>query len=427
MTVTEASPRFGIDPMRWPDITSVPHSPVRAAVARNLFRGAVRKLPLRVIEPAALVRRRDERVPVMRLVRPEAFFARVGDSGTIGFGEAYMAGDWVHRRPAGRPHRLRGADAGPHPAGPAAAARRRPAPAAPRRRTTTRSTARGRTSTATTTCRTTCSQLFLDETTTYSSAIFDGDPAGSSDTLTEAQQRKIDRLLYVAGVRSGTRLLEIGTGWGALAIRAAERGGARHHVDHLDRAGRVPASARIAAAGFADRVDLQLRDYREALGSLRRGGERRDDRGGRRQPLARRVLRHRRPRAAPPGGRFGLQAILQHDWTVRWRRRTPTPGSGSTSSPAATCVRSRRSSGHWPRTRRPARRRPGCGSGGTTPRRCTAGGRSSSPASDQGRGAGVRRDVPPHVVALPRLLRGRLPYRLSRRRPVHHRQNAAGG
>ena len=59
----------------------------------------------------------------------------------------------------------------------------------------------------------------------------------------------------------GTRLLEIGTGWGELAIRAAQRGAHVRSVtlstEQLDL-----ARARIAAAGVADRVDVELRDYR---------------------------------------------------------------------------------------------------------------------------------------------------------------------
>jgi len=45
MTATEAAPRLGIDPVQWPDVAVVPRSPVRAAVARALFRRAATKLP----------------------------------------------------------------------------------------------------------------------------------------------------------------------------------------------------------------------------------------------------------------------------------------------------------------------------------------------------------------------------------------------
>ena len=95
MTATEAAPRLGIDPVQWPDVAVVPRSPVRAAVARALFRRAATRLPLRVVESGG--RRYGAGTiddPVMRLERPGSFFHRVGRTGTIGFGEAYMAGDW---------------------------------------------------------------------------------------------------------------------------------------------------------------------------------------------------------------------------------------------------------------------------------------------------------------------------------------------
>ena len=105
-------------------------------------------------------------------------------------------------------------------------------------------------------------RLFLDETMSYSSALFDtslvdrGDhlvaapPEGRDhESLAEAQARKIERLLDQTGVGAGTRVLEIGTGWGELAIRAARRGATVHSVtlsreqpssaEQRDRRGRV--------------------------------------------------------------------------------------------------------------------------------------------------------------------------------------------
>ncbi len=60
-------------------------------------------------------------------------------------------------------------------------------------------------------------------------------PIATDGLLTQAQYRKIDRLLDRAGVGPGTRLLEIGTGWGELAIRAASRGANVVSVTHLPR------------------------------------------------------------------------------------------------------------------------------------------------------------------------------------------------
>jgi cyclopropane-fatty-acyl-phospholipid synthase len=105
--------------------------------------------------------------------------------------------------------------------------------------------------------------LFLDDTMTYSSALWDDSP---DETLTTAQLRKIDRLLDLAGVQGGTRLLEIGTGWGELAVRAAHRGA---HVTTLtlSREQQAFAVRKASAAGVGDLVDVQLLDYRQAKGT----------------------------------------------------------------------------------------------------------------------------------------------------------------
>src|SRR5689334_10979198 len=85
-----------VDAQLWPDVATVPHSPVRAAIAQRIFRGAVKRIPLRVIDKDGHVYGGGSAVdPSMRLVRPESFFQRLGATGTIGFGEAYMAGDWT--------------------------------------------------------------------------------------------------------------------------------------------------------------------------------------------------------------------------------------------------------------------------------------------------------------------------------------------
>jgi cyclopropane-fatty-acyl-phospholipid synthase len=83
--------------------------------------------------------------------------------------------------------------------------------------------------------------------------------------LATAQVRKIERLLDQAGVGEGTRVLEIGTGWGELAIRAAQRGATVHSVT-LSKEQQGLARRRIAEAGVADRVTVELKDYREVRG-----------------------------------------------------------------------------------------------------------------------------------------------------------------
>ena len=72
-----------------------PRAAARAAVARTLFLRSVRRLPLRVVLPNGAVAGHGEPgVPVMTIAR-DAFFHRLAAAGKIGFGEAYMAGDWA--------------------------------------------------------------------------------------------------------------------------------------------------------------------------------------------------------------------------------------------------------------------------------------------------------------------------------------------
>ena len=65
---------------------------------------------------------------------------------------------------------------------------------------------------------------FLDESLSYSSALFDDASPWSAQTLEAAQLRKVEAVLDLAQVGPGSRVLEIGTGWGTLAIQAARRG-----------------------------------------------------------------------------------------------------------------------------------------------------------------------------------------------------------
>jgi cyclopropane-fatty-acyl-phospholipid synthase len=107
---------------------------------------------------------------------------------------------------------------------------------------------------------------FLDPTLSYSSALFESlDPAPTAAELEQAQLRKVDAVLDRAGVREGSRVLEIGSGWGTLAIRAARRGA---HVTTLtlSREQAALAQERVDAAGMTDRVEIALRDYRDQTG-----------------------------------------------------------------------------------------------------------------------------------------------------------------
>ena len=82
------------------------------------------------------------------------------------------------------------------------------------------------------------------------------------ETLDEAQDAKLDYVLDKLRLRPGQSLLDIGCGWGALVIRAAQRG-ARAYGITLSRSQHEEAVRRIAALGLGDRARVELRDYRE--------------------------------------------------------------------------------------------------------------------------------------------------------------------
>ena len=107
-------------------------------------------------------------------------------------------------------------------------------------------------------------RLWLDPTMTYSSALFDGDPAQS---LAAAQKAKYERVLRRIAAPPGSRLLEIGCGWGGFA-EAAARAGYRVVAISLSDAQTAYARERIARAGLADLVELRLQDYRDVKGSF---------------------------------------------------------------------------------------------------------------------------------------------------------------
>ena len=99
---------------------------------------------------------------------------------------------------------------------------------------------------------------WLDETMTYSSARF----ASADNTLEEAQLRKVHRLLDRLDLGPGKRLLEIGSGWGTLAIEAAKRGADVIGLT-LSEEQKAWADQRIAEAGLGERIEIRLQDYRE--------------------------------------------------------------------------------------------------------------------------------------------------------------------
>ncbi len=302
-----------VDPQRWPDVASVPRSRIRAAVAARLMNRVARRLPINVTYPDGS-HIGDLDTPTLRLHRPDVFYRRLGTGGLIGFGESYQAGDWssddlpalltvlatqITTLVPPRLQRLRSLYVSPQPRA-------------------LRNTLTG--------ARDNIHRhydlsnelfaLFLDETLTYSSAIFPTDETGrltaSAENLGDAQRRKIDHLLDLTAVKAGSRVLEIGTGWGELAIRAAQRGATVRSIT-LSGQQLELAQQRAAEAGVADRVCIELRDYR-ALGDEQYDAicsvEMIEAVGEQYWPAYFEVL----DRALAPQGRVGVQAItMPHD------------------------------------------------------------------------------------------------------------------
>ena len=107
-------------------------------------------------------------------------------------------------------------------------------------------------------------EFVLGESMTYSCARF----ADPSMTLAEAQASKHEHICRKLGLAPGQRLLDIGCGWGSMAIHAARNHGVDVVGITISPAQAERARARVAAAGLADRVEIRLQDYRE-LGTER--------------------------------------------------------------------------------------------------------------------------------------------------------------
>ena len=106
-------------------------------------------------------------------------------------------------------------------------------------------------------------RLWLDETMTYSSAIFQN----PQESLEAAQMRKYASMVDQMGAKPGDHVLEIGCGWGGFAEFAARERGLRVTALTISRAQHDFAVERIARAGLADRVEIRLQDYRDERGS----------------------------------------------------------------------------------------------------------------------------------------------------------------
>jgi cyclopropane-fatty-acyl-phospholipid synthase len=307
MTMTAS--RLAPDP--WPGLRTVPSGPrgaVSGRIARRLFEAVVDRLDVTVHIGRETLGLGG---PAMTVHRPEEFFARLGRDQLIGFGEAYMTEAWdaddlaafltvlaadLPRLVPEPLQRLRGLVV------------RRP----PRRDRSSVTNSRANIAHHYDLSNELFS-LFLDPTLSYSAALFTPAELGhpTPGELEAAQVRKIERLLDEADVGEGTRLLEIGTGWGELAIRAAERGAVVRTIT-LSTAQKELAERRIAAAGCSDRVTVELCDYRAVEGRYDAvvSVEMIEAVGWQYWPTYFRTI----DRVLVPGGRLALQAItMPHD------------------------------------------------------------------------------------------------------------------
>ncbi len=396
---------------RWPGIAHTPRTPAKARVAKAILKPTINRVPVRLtMADGTRWGAGDDSSPEMRVVRPKAFFARLGADTKIGFGEAYMAGDWTTGDGTDladllTPFAERLTTIVPGAAAEVPRLRRQEAPAPPAQL----GQGLAKNIEAHYDLSNELFAQFLDPSMNYSSAWFEGD-----ETLEEAQMRKIDAVLDDAHVGEGTRVLEIGSGWGSLAIRAAQRG-AKVTTITISKEQAALAEERFAEAGVD--VDLQLVDYREVTGEydaivsvemIEAVGEEfwptyfSDDR------QAARTRRSRRD----PGDHDGSPPLPRDAQLVRVDPEVHLPGRtpplarprSTRCSPSHTtlAVTNQRPLGsHYARTLRQWRD-------------------NFNANWDDDQRPGLRRDVPPHVGVLSRLLRGRLRHGLHQRAPDHH-------
>lgn len=333
---TTVPPRATVIPARdtaWPGLEPLPsgvHTRTRARVVGTLFRRAIADRHVTVTGAGPPL---GAGGPEMRIVRPDELFSRLGRDGLIGFGEAYLTGAWEAEDLAGFLTVLAAELPDLVPA-PLQRLRGLVLPRSPRGQRGTVERARDNVAHHYDLSNALFAR-FLDETLSYSSALFPAEhrPARDAvgpyvvagpprpDDLADAQARKIERLLDATGVGPGTRLLEIGTGWGELAIRAARRGATVRSVT-LSREQQALARERVADAGLADAVEVQLQDYRHAEGTYDAilSVEMIEAVGHAYWPAYFRTL----DRRLAPGGRVGIQAITMPHDRMRVTRNTRT-------------------------------------------------------------------------------------------------------
>lgn len=246
---------------------------LRGRVAKQILRLVTRQIPVDVVLPdgSLLNQRGGSRTagrPGIVLQRPESFYRRLAENPKIGLGEAYTAGDW---------HAAEGTDladaltpyaerlSGLLPGWMLRLRRLVDLPIPADQRGAVEHTREN--ISAHYDLGNDMFAAFLDPSFSYSSALFDRSRPVADQDLEEAQLRKVDAAIDLAGVGAGDHVLEIGTGWGTLAIEAARRG-ARVTTITLSVEQADLARERIEAAGYTDRVEVVVQDYRHVTGTF---------------------------------------------------------------------------------------------------------------------------------------------------------------
>ena len=106
--------------------------------------------------------------------------------------------------------------------------------------------------------------LWLDQTMTYSSALFDT----GEESILQAQQNKYRRMASQLDLKKGDNVLDIGCGWGGFAKFAAEEFGCRVTGITLSKEQAMYASSLIARTGLTDQIRIRIQDYRDCTGSF---------------------------------------------------------------------------------------------------------------------------------------------------------------
>ena len=196
------------------------------------------------------------------LVHNPAAFAKVLTGGTIAAGEAYIAGDWsspdltaVTRLFSANMDSIDAMEAGQH---------WYTRLALKLAHAINRNTHRGsrRNISAHYDLGNDFFRLFLDSTMMYSAALFER----AETTLEKAAVDKLDEICRRLELRRGEHLLEIGTGWGGMAIHAATHYGCKVTTTTISRKQYEFARARVRELGLEDRITLLLKDYRALTG-----------------------------------------------------------------------------------------------------------------------------------------------------------------